>query len=79
MIDRAALHRLFYRRHPPVPRGAAHTVMGRIASLRRAVWWALVDAADEHGKVALSAPRSQRPSQGRLGNHRVAEETSNMP
>jgi len=55
MIDRAALHRLFYRRHPPVPSGAAHTVVGRIASLRRAVWWALVDAADEHGKVALWA------------------------
>jgi hypothetical protein len=54
MVDRDAAYRLFDDRHPSAPWVSTHTAAARVASLRRAVWRALVDAADETMQVALS-------------------------
>ncbi|WP_146231161.1 hypothetical protein [Micromonospora sicca] len=54
MIDRERAYRAFDDRHPSAPWVSAHTIAGKVASLRRAVWRALVDGADEAMHVALS-------------------------
>lgn len=55
MADREAAYRVFDDRRPSVPWIGPQTIAGRIASLRREVWRALVDAADENMHVVLSA------------------------
>ncbi|RZU76358.1 hypothetical protein EV384_5002 [Micromonospora kangleipakensis] len=54
MIDRERAYSAFDDRHPSAPWVHTHTIAGRMASLRRAVWRVLVDSADEAMHVALS-------------------------